>query len=140
MVAFASLSLFACDNQQTPLSTNTVLTESVIDDQHNAQNSLDYEGTYEGILPAASGNMSVILTLGSDTYIQVISYEQDNYEETFTKTGTYQWNNQGNIITLAGITEAPNQYFVGENVLIQLDLDGNMITGDLADTYRLDKQ
>jgi NlpE N-terminal domain len=45
----------------------------------------------------------------------------------------------GSIITLTGIKNKPNEYFVGENKLIQLDIDGNKITGSLADKYILKK-
>ena len=34
---------------------------------------------------------------------------------------------------------APDKYKVGENVLIQLDMNGNDIKGDLALRYRLQK-
>ncbi len=35
--------------------------------------------------------------------------------------------------------EPPNQYFVAEERLIHLDIDGQPISGDLADHYVLEK-
>jgi len=55
------------------------------------------------------------------------------------KTGTYSWDGAGNAIILEGIGNAPNLYFVGENMLIQLDMEGNRISGDLAERYNLRK-
>ena len=56
------------------------------------------------------------------------------------KTGTLTWNAAGNTVILAGIENAPNQYFVGENAVTQLDMAGNKITGQLAEKYMLAKQ
>ena len=53
--------------------------------------------------------------------------------------GKYTWNAAGNTIILDGVKDAPNQYFVGENTLTQLDMEGNKITGDMADLYILKK-
>ena len=54
--------------------------------------------------------------------------------------GKFKWNEKGNTITL---TPAHNtqgtQYFVGENLLTQLDKQGNKVTGDNASRYVLSK-
>lgn len=107
-------------------------------DEHNAQNSLDYEGTYVGTLPTASGEgMKVVITLGKDTFTKTTSYIGKS-DKPIEEKGSYQWNAAGNTVTLQGIS-APNQYFVGENTLTQLDIDGNRIDGELADNYVLRK-
>lgn len=49
-------------------------------------------------------------------------------------------NEAGNTITFDGLQNQPNQYFVGENTLTQLDMNGNKITGNLASNYILQKQ
>ncbi|MDE5451088.1 copper resistance protein NlpE N-terminal domain-containing protein, partial [Elizabethkingia meningoseptica] len=38
---------------KTEVKTDSTSTESGIDDSHNAQNSLDWAGTYEGTVPCA---------------------------------------------------------------------------------------
>ncbi len=53
--------------------------------------------------------------------------------------GKFDWNADGNSITLSGI-DAPNQYAVGENTLTHLDREGKKITGTLADNYVLRKK
>jgi len=55
-------------------------------------------------------------------------------------SGINSWNDAGNTITLDGKEHAPNQYFLGENMLIQLDMEGNRIVGELGERYVLRKQ
>lgn len=108
-------------------------------DEHNAKNSLDYQGTYTGKLPTANGEgMIVSITLDDSAYVKKTEYvnKKDSSSE---EKGKYTWNDKGNTIILDGIKDAPNQYFVGENTLIQLDMDGNKITGETADLYILRK-
>ena len=108
-------------------------------DGHNAKNSLDYQGTYKGTIPTASGEgMTVTITLNEDTYVKKTEYVNKKNATTEDK-GKYAWNDKGNTIILDGIKDAPNQYFVGENTLTQLDMEGNKITGDMAELYILTK-
>lgn len=111
---------------------------SVHVDGHNAKNSLDYQGTYKGNLPCADcESIETIITLTSDTYTKQIVYKGKS-DKIVKETGKYIWNEAGNTITLSG-SDAPNQYFVGENVLFHLDVDGKRIKGDLASKYELAK-
>nr|WP_294774502.1 copper resistance protein NlpE N-terminal domain-containing protein [uncultured Flavobacterium sp.] len=108
---------------------------------HHAKNSLDYIGTYKGILPCADceGLETVICINENDTYKIKTKY-QGKGEKVFEQKGNFSWNKEGNTIVLEGIENGPNQYFVGENTLTQLDLSGKRITGDLASAYVLAKQ
>jgi heat shock protein HslJ len=122
-------------------------TEVVVNDDHNAKNSLDYIGVYEGILPCADcEGIETILQLENDeSYILNTIYLVKTKHINKTKKsnnevrGVYTWNDAGNTIVLSGIENAPNQFFVGENYLTQLDMDGNKIEGDLAEKYVLQK-
>lgn len=108
-------------------------------DEHNAKLSLDYQGTYKGVLPTASGEgMDVTIVLTDDTFTKTTAYIGKK-NSTIVEKGSYEWNEAGNTITLKGL-EAPNQYFVGENTLTSLDISGNKITGSLADKYVLTKE
>lgn len=112
--------------------------EVVVSDLSNAKNSLDYAGTYKGVLPTASGEgMSVVVTLDSVNYTKEVMYIGEKMKPIKTK-GTYKWDSNGTVITLEG-EDVPNQYFVGENTLTQLDIEGNKITGELANMYVLKK-
>lgn len=142
LAAAATFVFASCGNknQQTKENTTTgsaeVVQESV--DSHNAKNSLDYKGTYTGRIPSASGEgILVSITLSDSTYIKKTEYVNKK-NSTSEEKGKYTWNSAGNTITLGG-SEKPNQYFVGENTLSQLDMDGKTITGELADMYVLKK-
>jgi uncharacterized lipoprotein NlpE involved in copper resistance len=118
----------------------TILEEGLAD-THTSQNSLDYWGIYTGILPCADcEGIETIIELGSDfSYVKKSTYLGKGDNKVIESAGTYSWNDGGNIITLVA-EDAPNQYFVGENVLFHLDLEGNRITGDLSEKYKLNKQ
>lgn len=107
-------------------------------DEHNAKNSLDYSGTYKGNLPCADcESIETTISLTEDSYIKETVYKGKS-SKVFKETGKFTWNDAGNTIALLG-SEAPNQYFVGENALFHLDVDGKRIEGDLADKYRLSR-
>lgn len=110
-------------------------------DTHNSQNSLDWAGTYEGTLPCADcEGIKTELTLANDgNYVLKTQYLGKGDGEVYEIKGTFAWNDAGNTITLCA-NDIPNQYFVGENVLYHLDIDGNRIEGDLADNYKLMKK
>jgi len=107
---------------------------------HNSRNSLDWPGTYAGSIPSASGmGIEVRLTLNRDgAYILRYHYvERENPD--FSMTGNFTWDRAGSVITLDSNT-GPNFYQVGENMLRQLDLEGKVITGNLAEMYILRKE
>ncbi|PXV63349.1 putative lipoprotein NlpE involved in copper resistance [Dysgonomonas alginatilytica] len=144
IVLLFSVVLFSCNNkpQQAGQADSAVLqgsdTVPVVVDEHNAMNSLDYKGVYKGVLPTASGSgMDVMIELADSTYNKKILYVGKGDKAFYTK-GSYSWNKEGNTITLEG-EEKPNQYFVGENTLTQLDIDGNKIKGEIEEDYILRK-
>ena len=103
------------------------------------KNLHDYEGTYVGTLPTASGmGMTVTITLENGAYIKKTEYV--GKDGVFEDKGKYTFNKEGNMIILDGIVDSPNKYLVHENSLIQLDIEGNRITGGLADQYVLQKE
>lgn len=105
---------------------------------HNSKNSLDYKGTYTGVLPTETGEgMKVVLTLSDSTFTRTTEYIGKK-EKLIEEKDIYGWNTQGSIITLRGVT-GPSQYKVGENTLTQLDANGKVIEGNMADKYILRK-
>lgn len=110
-----------------------------VKDAHNARISLDYQGTYSGKLPTASGEgMNVSITIEETTFVKKTEYIGKK-DAPIEEKGNYTWNDEGSTITLEGVKDSPNKYFVGENTLTQLDMDGNRITGEHADLYILRK-
>lgn len=137
MLAFSCLLMVACGN--TPKSSQTSNADSTeVVDMHNAENSLDIEGTYTGTLPAADcPGIKTTLTLGNDKSFTLISEYIDRKDATYTEKGAYAL--EGNLLTLT--FENDNQYYkVGENTLTRLDRDKKEVTGELASYYILKKQ
>jgi uncharacterized lipoprotein NlpE involved in copper resistance len=108
-------------------------------DMHNSRISLDWEGTYTGTIPGADiPGIKVQIVLKSDeSYAMTYQYLGKD-DRIYTEKGKFKWDEGGSIITL-DVHDAPPYYRVGENRLIQLDMAGKPITGDLADHYILTK-
>ncbi len=121
-------------------STATSETETIIDGGHNSRNSLDFTGTYAGVLPCADcEGIKTEITLNEDgTFIKETTYLGKGGDNVVEEKGDYSWNAAGQQILLEG-QEAPNQYSVGESTLTQLDMSGQKIEGDLAAMYVLKK-
>jgi len=146
-VSLVFLSLISCQKQADKDGksddTTTVVNDSAsstVSDEHNSQNSLDYLGMYKGVLPCADCNgISTNIILSKDLSYEIITVYLGKREKIHREKGTFTWNKEGNTIILNEIKNAPNQYFVGENTLIQLDMEGKRITGELANKYVLVK-
>jgi len=114
---------------------------SVSTDIHTSRNSLDWHGTYHGVVPCADcDGIETVLTLNPDHTFELSSTYLGKGRDAVGTRGTFGWNTDGNTITLSGIANGPNQYFVGENKILQLDMSGQRITGSLSDRYVLQKQ
>ncbi len=102
--------------------------------------SLNYIGTYKGILPCADcEGIETTITINENlTYSMTTKYIGKG-EKVFQKKGTFLWNKSGNIIIFNSQKNAPYLYFVDENSLTQLDIFGKKITGSLASDYILTK-
>ncbi|MBP1648639.1 MAG: hypothetical protein H6Q30_2084 [Bacteroidetes bacterium] len=122
--------LFGCDRPARVVPADT------------SRTSLDWAGVYTGTLPCGDcEGIRTALRLNADrSYVLRTSYIGKS-DAVYESRGTFEWNEQGNRITLKDIAadKAPSMYLVGENKLIQLDLEGNRITGDLATRYEMQK-
>ncbi|NGM62186.1 copper resistance protein NlpE [Sphingobacterium sp. SGG-5] len=120
---------------QDSLST---VDESYIDTVHTSQNSLDWQGTYEGITPCADcPGIKTTVELRSD---ETFTYQAAYLERDFSvaDSGKFMWHDNGSAVHLQG-ENTDMKFKVGENQLFQLDQSGQQITGDLADHYILKK-
>lgn len=112
-------------------------------DNHNSANTLDWKGTYKTTIPDAnySGTITEITLDTTQTYIIKKMYLEKGIQPAkgTEERGNFSWNKAGNTITLLGITNQANQFFVGENRLWELDRKGNKITGNDADKYTLNR-
>lgn len=123
-----------------PLPHEIVSDTLIVADVHTSRNSLDYLGIYKGKLPCADcEGIETYLQLSEDfTYLLVQKYlGKTNARKE--KRGVFSWNDAENGIILENSNEESNQYFVGENYLIQLDSGGQKPIGKLAERYVLNK-
>lgn len=132
--------LFGCSSSTQNSNEKAIsdVKEQVID-AHNARNSLDYQGTYTGIIPGYDNktvNIRVVLT--EREYILHITPLKEN-AETIVQKGRYTWNKDGSVITLIGVKGTLSAYFVAENQLRQLDKNGKQHVGEGAANYILRK-
>jgi len=128
IVAFALFGLGSCSSSQKRA------------DVHNAEVSLDWAGVYTGTIPSADGpGINVRMKLNKDNTYELTYEYLKNPGNAFTETGKFTWDNTGSIIHIE-ITDAPSYYKAAENKLIQLDMEGKLITGKLADNYVLTKE
>lgn len=137
-LAFLNLSC----NKKEKVETETVATDStMVVDHHTSQLSLDYLGTYKGIIPCADcEGIETALSLIDESNYQLTTLYLGKSKKPFEVRGTYSWKEDGNTIVLAGLDGGANQYKVVENSLIQLDLQGNRVTGELGRKYVLQKE
>ncbi|MFN3754337.1 copper resistance protein NlpE N-terminal domain-containing protein [Flavobacterium sp.] len=142
-----SLSFFiSCQKQTTDSNLSNQDSITKVDSinnvaAHNAKNSLDYIGTYKGILPCADcEGLETIICINENNTYNIKTKYLGKGNKIFEQKGTFSWNKAGNTIVLDHEANGPNQYFVGENTLTQLDMLGKKITGDLASDYVLAKQ
>lgn len=132
-VAFTALLLTSCNFQKKAKQSN-------VPDAHTSQISLDWAGTYYGVLPCAScPGIETELTLTEDLNYSLEGKYLGEDEDTFSYEGVFSWN--GNNIELEGIDEEASSwiYKVEENRIRQLDLNGDEVTGELASHYLLTK-
>ncbi|MCI4442217.1 MAG: copper resistance protein NlpE N-terminal domain-containing protein [Lentimicrobium sp.] len=115
--------------------------EKVLPDTHNSQNSIDWTGTYKGVTPCADcEGIETEVVLNKDlTYVVKTKYLGKGDGKVFEEKGSFVWDKMGGNIRLQASKGGSSQYKVGENQLIQLDMEGKPITGDLADKFVLRK-
>lgn len=141
-IALLALFTTACSEapkEETAVDTTQVQTDAAktVPVGDTSQNSLDWAGSYEGVLPCAScEGIQTLITLQSDnSFVQETVYLGKD-EKILKLVGKAAWDEKGQKITL----EDGTQYLVGENQLIMLDTEGQRITGDLAANYVLKKK
>ncbi|WP_197412069.1 copper resistance protein NlpE [Rheinheimera sp. EpRS3] len=136
----AILLVAGCDNaaKQTDNSEPAQNVTQPADTTHNARTSLDWAGTYQGMLPCADCEaINTTVTLHADGSYQLERVYVGKSAQVFTEQGVFNWSDIGSTILLEA--EQPVQFFVAENQLFMLDKQGKRIEGELAARYRLQK-
>jgi copper homeostasis protein (lipoprotein) len=116
--------------------------EATDNDAHHAEQSLDWPGLYYGFMPCDDCNgIKTTLALNKNGTYALYTQHMGKSEREFIEKGKFTWGNKDNVIVLTPRKgQSSQQYFVGENVLIKLDEDGNRITGKLAERYVLHRK
>lgn len=113
-------------------------------DARNSRNSLNWEGSYSGVLPCAR-------CVGIDTFLKI------NRDHTYTLTqryvnkgdvisdeikneGTFFWNEEGSIITFENIEGEINTFRVTELFLTPLNKNGIELRPETGNNFKLLKQ
>ncbi|WP_037588569.1 copper resistance protein NlpE [Stenoxybacter acetivorans] len=141
--ALATIALLsACGTSSAPVISKAAATPpAMINDGHNAQNSLTWWGTYTGTVPCAdcAGIETNLVLNENGSFVLTQTYLKGMKPgKPFVTKGNFSWNKQGNMINLP-IDREIVPYFVGENYLTQYYMDGSEPEGELAPMYRLKK-
>ncbi|MFA7448396.1 MAG: copper resistance protein NlpE N-terminal domain-containing protein [Weeksellaceae bacterium] len=140
--------MYSCDTKKEDVivvdEDAVILEDSTsMADEHNAQTSLDWKGTYEGVLPCADcEGIKTELELNDDnTYELETEYLGAKEELKETQKGTFIWVD-GNNIQLEGLKDenASKMYKIEENKVRFLNKDGSLVEGELAEHYVLTKK
>lgn len=154
MISILGITLSACskpvhqaadDIQSTPQTQAAATHEAAIpsiDSEHNAQNSLDWEGLYTGLFPCAdcSGIETQLELKPNHQYELTEKYQDKGDGQAFKSAGTFSFDSTGTIITLDQNAEE-RKFFVAENQLEARDREtGAKIESTLAEHYILTKK
>ncbi|MDR2037740.1 MAG: copper resistance protein NlpE [Bacteroidales bacterium] len=135
VLSVALMMVLGCNNR----SQNSSKTSE--NQKKTAKTEFNYHGKYLGILPCADceGIETEIELKKDQTFIKKTKYLGKGDQKVFEVTGKYKWDDAQSMVILENITDAPNKYYVTEGAITQLDMDGNVITGDNSMKYRLAK-
>jgi copper homeostasis protein (lipoprotein) len=106
---------------------------------HHAQNSMDWSGIYNGFLPCADCvGIKTSLALNANNSYILITQNTGKSPREYVEKGKFAWVDTSNTIILTPRNStSTRQYLIGENILTQLDGDGNKVSGKDAERYIL---
>jgi len=139
LILICSVAISACNISKKGIQS-AGLENKVIGD--NSQNSLDWSGIYQGTLPCADcQGIQMQIKLNPDFTYEVASKYVGKSDKIFQSNGSFKWDESGSKIILDETVSGAetNQYLVGENVLIKLDIKGNKVQGGFKKMYNLTK-
>jgi heat shock protein HslJ len=122
-------SLAAC-GPQAPTDSTTAPAAPAVPDGHTSRNSLDWAGTYQGLLPCAdcAGLLTTLRLDTAGTYA-LTTRRLGAGEASLGREGTFTWSADGGSISLPSEAE-PSAFRVGEGRLLLLNADGSRPDAD----------
>ena len=136
------LFFFSCKSRQSSVNTMESMQEEtgVINPIHNSQNSLDWVGSYSGILPCTDCmGIQTMIVLFDDKTFESSSIYLGKSNKLLTENGTFTWQEEGKSIAICDNDGEMTVYKVEENQLRMLDSENREVIGDLAKNYILQK-
>ena len=131
-----ALIVFSCSNQK-----HSVSSQQSFENHHTAENSLDWEGTYMGILPCADcEGIETWLTLNNDLSFKLVRNYLKN-EDILSDTifGNFEWQ-KNNVKLQENKPNGETLFFsIEENQVRQLTNNAQKVEGELANHYILQK-
>ena len=113
-------------------------------DAHNSRNSLDWEGSYSGVLPCEDCvGIDTFLQINRDhtyTVVQRILDTVNNSSDELRNEGSFFWNEEGSSITLENIQGEISTFRVGELFLTPLNKNGMDVRPEPGNNFKLLKQ
>jgi len=147
---FMILSILSCKDQEEPSNTienidnketGVNLKEPEYNEAHTSRNSLNWEGTYTGVLPSEDcEGIDTSISLNKDqTYLLKLRYlgTPEKESKDFISEGKFIWDENGNNITLEGAKDGSQKFKVGEYFLMPLDKNGKEIEAVPGNNYKL---
>ena len=131
-----ALLFVSCNNQQRNISS-----QKAFEDHHTAENSLDWEGTYMGVIPCADcEGIETWLTLNEDlSFTLVRNYLKNEAVLSDTTVGDFEWQ-KNNVKLQENKPNGETLFFsIEENQVRQLTNNAKEVEGELANHYLLKK-
>ena len=134
--------LLACDNKESiENSTPPLEQEVVITDTHTAENSLDWDGVYQGTYPCADcEGIKTSLTLSKDyTYVLKEEYiKNGSIVSSNQYEGKFSFQEKNTSLIKLDDNAQQRVFFIGEEFAEARDRDTGEVLSDLLD-YKLIK-
>jgi copper homeostasis protein (lipoprotein) len=120
-------------------SYSPVFAETTETNPHHAQNNIDWPGIYYGFTPCdGCEGIKTTLALNKNNSYMLMTQNVGQSKREIVEKGKFTWDNLTKTIVLTSRDNSTTrQYSVAENMLIQLDNNGNRISGKLANRYIL---
>ena len=116
---FVAAAVAACDSNNTiDTSAAPAANDVRVVDMHTSRNSLDWSGTYEGVLPCEDcAGVHTQLTLGQDSTFEIVTRRLVRDAAPAAGSGQFEWQADGNTIVLDAM-DGERRFAVGEGRLM----------------------
>lgn len=139
---FLSLTFISCNKEKDVLDKE-VEGITQIETPKTIENSLNYEGTYEGILPCIESDCKEIelsIQLLPDHHYIYSTKKIGIDDEPLLTAGVFEFEEDGNTIVFPSIANVPNSFLIEKKQIYQLDKNQQKIKGPNASRFILKKK